>query len=411
MSIRFKGWYIFALVFAVIAFAVLSTLTLSKPVETIQIGIMSTGTRHVPGDQFQGEYAKAEINTYCEENDIPYRFEFNYTDANNQAGQAVELTKWYDENGIDIIIGYNWGSFLDASDGETKHSGITVISPSSTSSQHRTIYPHIIKLTPLETHQVEAIALAIIDGGFDKVVTLYEPNAGWGYDFVPRFNESYTGLGGEVIANLKTPSMSNAGAFNYSLGRVEETVVNASRTYGNDSLTVLATWNYIYPDALNFLSKRPGLMNVTWYGTDQLLLLPTEIYNSLDVLSQLSVIQPVIDRSPYTENPVYIALNDAYVAEFDKNLTRYGGALYDACWIAALSVIEAGSTLNTTLIEAIPRVASGYTGATGECSLDEYGDRATADFILYEYMDVEGVVTPVETGYYYWSTGKIEWTD
>jgi len=411
MSIRVKGRYIFALLVAVVTIAAFSTLTSPEPVETIQIGIMSAGARAVPGDQFQGEYAKAEINTYCEENDIPYRFEFNYTDANNQAGQAVKLTKWYDENGVDLIIGYNWGSFLDAADGETKHRGITVISPSSTSSQHRTIYPHIIKLTPLETHQVEAIALVMIDRGFDKVVTLYEPNAGWGYDFVPRFNESYTGLGGEVVDNLKTPSMSNTGAFNYSLGRVEEIVVNASRTYGNDSLAVLATWNYIYPDSLTFLSKRPGLMNMTWYGTDQLLLLPTETYNSLDVLSQLTVIQPIIDRSPYTDNPVYRALNDAYVAEFDKNLTRYGGALYDACWIAALSVIETGSTLNTTLIEAIPRVASGYTGATGECSLDEYGDRKNADFIIYEYRDVDGVAGSVETGHYSWLSGKIEWID
>ena len=411
MSIRFNRRYIFAVFLAVIAFAVLSTQTSPEPVETIQIGILSTGARAVPGDLFQGEYANTEINTYCEENDIPYRFEFNYTDANNQAGQAVKLTKWYDENGVDIIIGYNWGSFLDASDGETKHRGITVISPRSISSQHRTIYPHIIKLTPLETHQTRVIALAMIDGGFDKVITLYEPNAGWGYDFVPRFNESYTCLGGEVVANLKTPSMSNTGAFNYSLGRVEEIVVNASRTYGNDSLAVLATWNYIYPDSLTFLSKRPGLMNVTWYGTDQLILLPTEIYRGLDVLSQLSVIQPVIDRTPYTENPVYIALNDAYVAEFDKNLTRYDGALYDACWIAALSVIEAGSTLNTSLIETIPRVASGYIGATGECSLDEYGDRGNADFILYEYRDVDGIIKRVETGHYSWLSGKIEWID
>jgi len=194
MSIRLKGRYIFAVVLAVIFIAVLSTLTSPEPIEHVQIGIMSTGTRQVPRDLFQGEYAKAEINTYCEENDIPYRFEFNYTDANNQAGQALELTKWYNENGVDVVIGYNWGSFLDASDGESKHRGITIISPSSTSSQHRTLYPHIIKLTPLETHQVEAIALAMIDGGFDKVVTLYRPNAGWDYDFVPRFNESYRGV-------------------------------------------------------------------------------------------------------------------------------------------------------------------------------------------------------------------------
>jgi hypothetical protein len=85
--------------------------------------------------------------------------------------------------------------------------------------------------------------------------------------------------------------------------------------------------------------------------------------------------------------------------------------LYDACWIAALSVIEAGSTLNTTLIETIPLVASGYTGATGECRLDGYGDRAFADFLFYEYRDVDGAVKPVETGHYYGASEKIEWTD
>jgi ABC-type branched-subunit amino acid transport system substrate-binding protein len=323
----------------------------------------------------------------------------------------VKLTKWYDENGVDIIIGYNWGSFLDASDGESKHRGITVISPRSTSSQHRTIYPHIIKLTPLETHQARVLALAMIDLGYDKVITISKPSPGWGNGFIPQFNESYTGLGGEIVADLIVSSLTSTPAFDSSLERVEKTVASASRTFGNDSLAILATFNFVSPDSLPNISKRPGLMNVTWFGTVYLGLLPPESYSDLDVFSQLTVIQPLIDRSPYTDNPVYTALNDAYVAEFARILTRYDGALYDACWIAALSVIEAGSTLNTTLIETIPLIASEYIGATGDCSLDEYGDRAIADFILYEYMEVDEVFKTVETGRYYGALGKIEWID
>ena len=102
-----------------------------EPFEVIQIGVMSSGPRTAQQDHFQAEFAKTQINRYCEEMRAPFRFNFVYKDADNNPDEAKELTKTYSDNGIDIMIGYDYSSHMDASDYEAKQRGMIMVSPYS----------------------------------------------------------------------------------------------------------------------------------------------------------------------------------------------------------------------------------------------------------------------------------------
>jgi hypothetical protein len=87
----------------------------------------------------------------------------------------------------------------------------------------------------------------------------------------------------------------------------------------------------------------------------------------------------------------------------------YDAAMYDACWLYALSVIEVGST-NTSLIkEVLPVIAETYEGATGVCALDEFGDRVKADYHIWGLALEEEKIVDKLFGYYHSDSDSISW--
>ncbi len=83
--------------------------------------------------------------------------------------------------------------------------------------------------------------------------------------------------------------------------------------------------------------------------------------------------------------------------------------MYDACWLYALSIIEAWTTDTTFVKQALPIVAEDYQGASGLCRFDVYGDRYSVDYRVWGYGLKDGQVTAVDYGYYDSSDGRVTW--
>ena len=92
-------------------------------------------------------------------------------------------------------------------------------------------------------------------------------------------------------------------------------------------------------------------------------------------------------------------------------MTRYTGNLYDAVWLSALTVIQTGEYDNVTFIETFPEVARDYNGVSGNCNLDQYGDRLNAGYNIYKYVLRGENVYLKEIGYCDTSLPGIQWTE
>ncbi|MGA7076755.1 MAG: hypothetical protein WBZ42_09485, partial [Halobacteriota archaeon] len=77
--------------------------------------------------------------------------------------------------------------------------------------------------------------------------------------------------------------------------------------------------------------------------------------------------------------------------------TPYGSFAYDAMWIVARALAEAGAQNSTALREAIPRIASSYSGITGNTTLNAVGDRAYASYDFWTIANQNGTYVRVET--------------
>ncbi|MBN2335268.1 ABC transporter substrate-binding protein [Candidatus Bathyarchaeota archaeon] len=375
----------------------------AEAVKTVKIGLFSSTEREYEEYVFLGGEALRDINKHCNETGNGYRFELLYGSADGSPPNAKNLTIGFHGEGAEVIVGYGWCSFF-CSSGYTycKENNMTIVSPSCTSPL-KAIKDHVYRLCPTDTHQVKPITRALQSLGVTDVVILQRGDY-WGDEIVRIFKETYLAEGGSIRETVRYPS--EATEFTDYLEKVDAAVQASTAQNGANSTAVLlvsfneAAW------ALRDAAAYPGLFDVPWIGTEGTFDSRQLVDDTGPEASSAWLASPHVTPSP---TPVYQQLNASYASRFGRSLGLYTANVYDCCWVAALSVMEADAR-NCTVNDVLPEVAAGYTGATGLCRLDENGDRETVDYEFRGYYAVDGEYMCLRCGTYRHETDSVEWT-
>lgn len=146
-------------------------------------------------------------------------------------------------------------------------------------------------------------------------------------------------------------------------------------------------------------------MNVTWFT------LNTNFNYHTMTGKEAARVKLLHPSLTFTKTVVYEIVNEAYEEEFNFTLGYQGAGTYDACWLMALSVIEANTTDPTTIRDVLPVVASGYSGASGPCAIESSYYRAAADYDLYGFFRIGKETQLLKCGYYDGATESITWDE
>jgi branched-chain amino acid transport system substrate-binding protein len=237
---------------------------------------------------------------------------------------------------------------------------------------------HGYRLTIHDWKEVQIIQMLFEESHVEAVVCLSRSDS-WGDGILVELSEKWEG---ELV------NMSYGGAATSFLGELqwaEETVSSLIDGYGEDHVAVLALSFTEMATILNQSRVFPVLQRVQWYGPgfmkDDW---PTEI-GCIAASLNLTSFAPMMPESTALKE-----LNSRYNDTFGEDIGYYEANLYDVCWILSLSVLEAGSDNASALRSVIPDIAAGYPGVTGNCTLDQYGDRNIALFGIYRYEVVDG---------------------
>ncbi len=109
------------------------------------------------------------------------------------------------------------------------------------------------------------------------------------------------------------------------------------------------------------------------------------------------------------DNPTYRRINEAYQETFDQPISMIHGNVYDGLWITALAVAETGSIDGTIVGSAIPSIAKSYVGVTGNCSVNDWGDRWGVDWIILGYQQTDDSNVVTQYGTFNCTTEEITW--
>jgi ABC-type branched-subunit amino acid transport system substrate-binding protein len=346
--------------------------------QDIIIGVLADYAENIPKYELILEYAEEKIKTYCNDSGLPYKFSFEVRSAEGMAAIALELTEEWHRRGINLIMGPPWSSMFCVTRRYADENDMIVMSHESTS-PILAVDDNGFRLTIHDFKEAQVLTRLFEEDHVEAVVCLSRADA-WGEGLVVELVEHYEGELFYLDYSAETTS------FLYELKWADETVQSLTEEYGEGNVAFLVfSFNEI-GTILNQSTAFPTLQGVTWYGPG--LVNEEDVSGEVgDVAARLNLTSfaPLIPQSSELEE-----LNVLYNIYFKEDIDFYKANIYDVCWILSLSVIDAGSDSATALKTILPDVASSYTGITGDCTLDRYGDRNVAFYGVYRYEDVNG---------------------
>ena len=349
-----------------------------------RIGVMSATDEDLPEYMFLGDLALDDINTYCEEVNSSHRFEFVYMNASSSPALAVNNTQAYYESGVEVVVGYGWSSQLfSSSRAFSDEHGMVLISPSSTAPNYL-LNDSAFRLSPTDFSQGLALAHVIRGYGADAVAVIYRGDA-WGRGICDTFLEEFSKLGGGVFEKVEYSPTLNT--FEAALDQAQGYVSAAADAHGWSKVAVMYLGFSECTAVLREASGYPGLMNVTWFRSDGTFMESGILEEAEDAALRVKLVSPKLILH---DSPEQRRVSELYEARFNKSLEFYVANIYDSCWIATLSALEADSADGVEVIKVLPGVAKRYIGVTGNCTLDEYGDRETYRFGFYGFVEEDG---------------------
>jgi len=324
-------------------------------------------------------YAEQQINEFCNISGLPYVFRFEVGQAGGSAAGALERVEEWKARGVNLVVGPPWSAMFCPTRQYADYNGMVVMSHESTSPV-LAVDDHGYRLTIHDWKEAQVIIRILEEDHVEAVVCLSRADA-WGEGLVVELSEKYDGelvdvsYSGEYISFLD------------ELKRADETVRSLTDRYGEGHVAVLALSFTEIATILNQSTTFPALQSVAWYGPG-LMTIEGVSGEVGEVAARLNLISfaPIMP-----ESPELVELNALFRDEFGEDIGFYEANIYDVSWILSLAVLEAGADDASALRALIPDIAAGYLGVTGECTLDQYGDRNVALYGVYRYEIVDGV--------------------
>lgn len=387
----------------------------------IKIGVMIdlSGPLTTYGNSIKNtlEIAKEDIDSYLEEKGLPYTVEFYVEDTKVDPKVSLEKVQSLHSKGINLIIGPMGSGEVKNVMGYVQSNKIIIISPSSTA------LPSLLGLTKPEDKkyvfrfvgtddlQTDAITAELKDLGIKAVLITYIGNA-WGKGLYETIKPKLEAAGIEIKDYVEYPEPPPAD-FSPYIAKLESDVNELLQNYDASEIAVVA---FSYEEAATMLAQTKEdspLLNVLWLGCDGTAL-SDKMLEVCDKASKVRMLSTLFE----SKGEAYDQLAEKYKARgFGDSPYQYALNAYDAAWVLVLSYIEVveekGSYDADAMNAKIPVVTEKYSKGeygvkpvSGYIKLNEWNDRATGDYAIYEVTQDCKWKT---AGIWKFEENKIEW--
>ena len=371
--------------------------------EIIRIGIIDSGMR-MEHTLTLVQLAEQDINDYCDDQNLPYVFDFLVDFYDGQASLALEKVQSFKALDVNLILEEGCTSASQAALSYVNENDMLLL---NTRSEPPYFYlsgsESCMGVSSCDQYQSGAVASMLWSYGIEAVL-VYQGTSAETDAVFNLFEAAYTSLGGTILERIRVPG--EVIEFSSFLAQASDLIQNGISDYGSEHVGFLL----LCPESLDtFLFQMvdyPLLLNVKWFGSVGMTFNPT-ISSLGSLLDQLSFYSPYLTPpAPADRNNV----ESRYQALTGNPLGYFRSHLYDACWLYALSVIETGSTDSALVNQVLPGVADDYFDGSGWCSI-YLADRATADYDIWGYVTISGTISQVRFGFYDGQSDIVTWFD
>jgi branched-chain amino acid transport system substrate-binding protein len=338
-----------------------------------------------------------DINNWLQSINSNIRFNITIVDTKTDPQTALQDLQSLASQGIHVFIGPASSSEVGALKTYANQSHLVVISPSSTSP---TVVPHpyVFRVVGTDANQGAALAYLVKSQGFSKAVMVYR-NDPYGSAFAGVFSSVAQSLGIQVVNVSYDPNLTPSGA-----PTVESTISSDVSQMGGPSQVAIAVvafdeGQYIIANALS----DPNVNNARWFFGEGFLDKAVDLINQSKYGSQY--LNFFVNTKTEITTPAAVSLTSkAFAQEFQAKYgylpDTYAYYTYDAVWMAALSILAAGTDNGVAVAKAFPVIASTYYGVSGFKYLDSNGDAKYQDYQILALNNVNGQYQWTTVGLY-----------
>ncbi len=337
------------------------------------------------------EIAETDINQYCESNGLTLRFDFVPFPVQADLETLIEATDYLEENGVRLVIGYDYTTTKVFN--HLAEKDMFFISPGLTTTRLTDDPDNLYGVRPVipDGEVVPSIlrsksikALVVLQNGFEIGYEQHGPLLEDTYNEIADLFVSGDGIIYKRVfypqPSIISSMMEENEDYTQYLAEADAAVGEALQQYGEGKVGVLVV-GFGEAHVLAYQSKdMEHLLNVPWFmalemGDARMGLEAGECTSKAKFYSSREIVEhPETLRA--LEERVNQKLLDWGVSWPNYTLEPYDGIKYDACWLMALSVIEANSSEPSEVKAVFGVVSSSYDGINGNYALDEHGDKA-----------------------------------
>ncbi len=315
--------------------------------------------------------AIADFNSYLKENGIAWRLEAVHEDTETNPVRALEKVQILHAHGIDIIVGPVGSAQLSNILPYMNDNNMMAISPSSTASALAIADDAAFRTVPNDINQARAIGATLKHWGIKVIVPMWRGEV-YGDGLTDVVVSDFESRGGIIYDGVRYNPESND--FSVSVAELADLVSEAVDVYGADHTAVLLV---AFDEAVPILQTASiyGILDdVRWIGGEG-------FAKSTVVASDPIAAQFAVDTKLHT---VQLLLNLGGRADSigDYVYERLGSesifhiyTMYDAVWLAGLSILEANSSNPADVRKVVRDVAASHSdGALSSVKLNAAGD-------------------------------------
>lgn len=380
---------------------ILAALLSVAMAQTIPLGVLlpltGGGAAEGPYMRNAAEMAFEEIHAMLERSGNPLKFNLIVEDTKTTPEGGLSAIESVSNGGAKMVIG-PWSS--GASSGARAYANaneILILSPSSTSPALAIPDDYLYRLVTPDTLQGNAAGQLLAEEGIEEVLIFHRGDS-YGLGLAEPLRDSFASHGGTATLLAYDPDLADFAAEVSTLAR-------EARRLGENSAIMLISFQ---PDGLNILGHArldPTLSDVRWFGSKDALSPTFFPPDAPEEVSQFMVDVGMMGFFPTPpDNPIRRQFEADYQEKFGHSPSPWALYMYDAAWIAALTIMTAGDYDGPSLVAALPDIAAHYIGASGHKLLNEDGDSAVGVYDMMIARSVDGVLMPVTIGV--WDSGS-----
>ena len=352
--------------------------------DVVKIAILLplSGEIFVTGAQLShaAELAIADFNSYLKENGFTWSLEAVYEDTESNPVRALEKVQILHTRGIGIIVGPVASAQLSHMLPYINNNNVMVISPTSTASALAIADDAVFRTVPNDINQARAIGATLKHWGIEAIVPMWRGEA-YGDGFIDAVVSDFESRGGITHDGVRyNPT---GGDFSVSVSVLADLVSETVDRYGADRIAVVLA---SFDEAILILqaaSVYDILDDVRWIAGEG-------VAKSTAIASDPIAAQFAVDTRLHNLQ-LFLNLGGRADSISDYVYERLGGTpifhiytIYDAVWLAGLSILEANSSNPADVRKVIRDVSVSYSdGALSSVELNAAGDLMLSNYEMW----------------------------